>query len=333
MTKKLLFALGSLVTGNLSAQIVYEGEEAVGKDKHIVFIASDHEYRAEQTCPALARILAKHHGFKCTVLFGVDEKGFIKAGASNIKGLEALEKADGVVLFTRFLNLPADQMELLLAYVERGGPLVGLRTSSHAFKIPKDSKYAKFSYNYKGEDFPGGFGQQYLGNTWEGHYGENHKQGTRIQILPAQKDNPILRGVGDNAFCHAGGYSSVVRDGMTPLTMTQPLVSMDPTSEPDPNRKPVASTWTREYRSKSGAKARVFHSTQGCSEDILDDDYRRLLVNGIFWSVNLEGNIKADNNVSLVGPYHPTTFSMNGHVKNQKPEDMAGFDTVIGKKK
>ena len=90
----------------LQAQIVYQGEEGPGKGKHIVFVASDHEYRTEESCPALARILAKHHGFKCTVLFGVDEKGYIEAGASNIKGLEALKDADAMVIFARFLDLP-----------------------------------------------------------------------------------------------------------------------------------------------------------------------------------------------------------------------------------
>ncbi len=35
------------------------------------------------------------------------------------------------------------------------------------------------------------------------------------------------------------------------------------------------------------ACARVFHSTQGASEDILDPDYRRLLINGILWSIGL----------------------------------------------
>ena len=51
-------------------QITYKGGDGPGKGKHIVFVASDHEYRAEETCPALARILAQHQGFKTTVLFG-----------------------------------------------------------------------------------------------------------------------------------------------------------------------------------------------------------------------------------------------------------------------
>lgn len=51
-------------------RVVYEGDAGPGKGKHILFIASDHEYRGEETCPAIARIMAKRYGFKCTVLFG-----------------------------------------------------------------------------------------------------------------------------------------------------------------------------------------------------------------------------------------------------------------------
>ncbi len=39
-----------------------------------VFLAVDHEYRSKETLPVLARILAVHRGFKCTVLFTVDPK-------------------------------------------------------------------------------------------------------------------------------------------------------------------------------------------------------------------------------------------------------------------
>ena len=66
----------------MSQSLTYEGSSGVGKGKHIVFIASDHEYRGEETCPAIARILAKRHGFKCTVLFGLDNDGYIKPGSS-----------------------------------------------------------------------------------------------------------------------------------------------------------------------------------------------------------------------------------------------------------
>ena len=68
----LLTALGLfLLQSSTCAQkwVVYEGDSGPGKGKHILFIASDHEYRGEETCPAIARIMAKRYGFKCTVLF------------------------------------------------------------------------------------------------------------------------------------------------------------------------------------------------------------------------------------------------------------------------
>ncbi|MBK1831016.1 ThuA domain-containing protein [Verrucomicrobiaceae bacterium R5-34] len=316
-----------------TAQITYQGTEGPGKGKHIVFVASDHEYRAEESCPALARILAKHHGFKCTVLFGVNEQGEITAGASNIQGLEALQEADLMVIFTRFLNLPDEQMKHIVDYVDRGGPVVGFRTSSHAFKIPADATYARYSYNYKGADYEKGFGHQVLGNTWVGHYGKNHKQGTRIQLIPSQQEHPILRGVKDGAFCHAGGYNGVAREGFTVLANSQPMVSMKKDAKLDAKKPPVPCTWTRHYTGKNGTQGRVFHSTQGASEDLLDDNYRRMAINGIFWAAGLEKEIKADADVSFVGDYKPSTFRQAGHVKGVKPSDLADFDSPIMPKK
>ncbi|GAA5496298.1 hypothetical protein Rhal01_02481 [Rubritalea halochordaticola] len=322
----LLFLLCPLI---LHAQISYEGKSGPGKGKHIVFVASDHEYRAEQTCPALARILAERQGFKTTVLFGVDKNGNIEAGASNIKGLEALKEADLMVIFTRFLDLPDDQMQHIVDYLDRGGPVVGLRTSSHAFKIPKGKKFSRFDFKYAGKEYEKGFGHQILGNTWVGHYGRNHKQGTRIQLIPEQKNHPILRGVGDGAFCYAGGYNGIAGDDFTVLANSQPMVSMKKDAALDAKKPPVPCTWTRHYTAKNGKQARVFHSTQGASEDILDPDYRRLVLNGIFWAVGLEDKIDAKANIDFVGPYKPTTFKMGGHVKNVKPADLQDLKSPI----
>ncbi|NWK55297.1 ThuA domain-containing protein [Verrucomicrobiaceae bacterium N1E253] len=326
---KHILAVSTVLSTTLSAQITYQGDNGPGKGKHIVFVASDHEYRSEETCPAIARILAQHHGFQCTVLFGLDNKGNIQAGASNIPGLEALQQADLMVIFARFLNLPDAQMKHIVDYLERGGPVVGLRTSSHAFKIPKGSTYERFDFKYSGKDYEKGFGHQILGNTWVGHYGKNHKQGTRIQLIPEQKQHPILRGVNDNAFCHAGGYVGNPREGFTVLTNSQPLVSMQPDAKPDPKKPPMPSTWTRHYTAKDGKQARVFHSTQGASEDILDPNYRRMIVNGIFWAAGLEQAIRPDNAISFVGPYQPTTFRMNGHVKGVQPADLQDMQSPI----
>ncbi len=309
--------------------IVYEGEAGPGKGKHIVFLASDHEYRAEETCPALARILAKHHGFKCTVVFGVDKDGYIEAGSSKVSGLAALEKADLFFIVARFLNLPDEEMAHVEAYLERGGPVVGLRTSSHAFQIPAASKYAKYDFKSKVAGYENGFGHQVLGNTWVGHYGTNHKQGNRITTIPEQRGNVILTGVGETAFTHAGAYVGKAAPDFTVLTTSQPLVSMDPNAEPDTKKPPMPSTWTRSYAGKDGTKHRVFHSTQGASQDFLDDNYRRMILNGTLWAMSMEANIKADMNISFVGPFQPSKFSFKGEAKNVKPSDLAGWDSPI----
>jgi len=312
-----------------STSITYEGADGIGRGKHIVFLASDHEYRTEETSPALARILAKHHGFKCTVVFGVDDKGYIEAGSSKISGLAALEDADLFVIFARFLNPPAEEMAHVEAYLERGGPVVGLRTSSHAFKIPAGSPYAKYDFQSKVPGYELGFGHQILGNTWVGHYGKNHVQGTRTQIIREQKDHVILTGVGDNAFCYAGAYVGKPGPDFTVLTESQPLDSMEKDGAPDTTKPPMPSSWTRHYASKDGKKHRVFHSTQGASQDILDESYRRLIVNGVLWAAGLETSIKPDLDIAFVGPYQPTTFSFDGCVPNVKPSDLAGWESPI----
>src|SRR5213592_3812422 len=100
--------------------VVYQGTSGPGKGKHIVFVAGDHEYRSEESLPALARLLAKHQGFKCTVLFDIDSDGNIAAGEpQSIPGMEALDSADLAVVFLRFQNLPAEQMKHFEDYLKR----------------------------------------------------------------------------------------------------------------------------------------------------------------------------------------------------------------------
>ncbi|WP_231617611.1 ThuA domain-containing protein [Novipirellula aureliae] len=309
--------------------LVYEGSGGVGEGKHIVFVAGDHEYRSEESLPALARILAKHHGFQCTVLFNIDpDSGEIVAGKpSNIPGMEALDTADLAVVFLRFQNLPAEQMEHFDAYLKRGGPVVGMRTSTHAFQIPEGQPFAKYSFQSKDSSYPLGFGHQVLGQTWVGHYGRNHVQSTRIETVDAMKQHPILRGVKD-VWVQAGGYVGKPTDGDI-LTMAQPLDGMTPDSSPSATQPPMPSEWTRTYQSDSGEEGRVFTSLYGTPEDLTNEGYRRLMINGIFWALGLEDSVTPELNVALVGPFKPNTFGNQKHARGIKPEAYAGFESPI----
>lgn len=310
--------------------LVFEGNSGPGVGKHIVFLAGDHEYRGEQTCPMLARILAKHHGFKCTVLFSLDkETGEIVPGSSFMPGTEALADADLAVFFLRFQDFPADQMQPIVDYLDRGGPVVGLRTSTHAFNIPKGSPFAKFSFQYDGEKYKDGFGRQVLGETWAGHYGTNHVMSTRLDIVKAQKDHPILTGV-KNPWAQSGGYWTDPMPGSTVLAMTQPLQTMEKDSQPVTDKPPCPNAWVRTYAGKDKSTGRVFTTTSGASEDIVDHDFRRLMINACFWAAGLEEHIKSDNNIEMVGPYHPSTFQMNAnYYEGVHPADLKGWDSPI----
>jgi putative membrane-bound dehydrogenase-like protein len=312
-----------------AAPLTYEGGDGIGHGKHIVFVAGDHEYRSEESLPALARLLAKHHGFKCTVLFNIDpESGEIVAGTpSNIPHMEALDTADLAVVFLRFQNLPAEQMRHFDEYLKRGGPVVGLRTATHAFQIPGGQPFAKYDYRSKESGYELGFGHQVLGQTWVGHYGRNHQQSTRITVIEAMQSHPILRGV-KNVWVQAGGYVGKPVDGEI-LTMAQPLNGMTPDSAPSETQPPMPSEWTRTYKSESGKVARVFTSLYGTPEDLTNDGYRRLICNGVFWAVGLEDKITPDMNVSTVGPFQPNTFGNQTHARGIKPEMYAGFESPI----
>ena len=313
----------------LANPVKYSASGNDKKDKHLVLIASDHEYRAEETIPALARILSVHHGFDCTVLFGTDQNGEIQAGISNIPGLEALKKADGMVIFTRFLALPPEQMKHLDDYFNRAGPVLGLRTSTHGFNYKNDKDpYYKYHFRYTGKDYEGGFGHQVLGQTWVGHYGKNHTQSTRISIIPKQKENPILRGV-KNIHVQAGGYNAEAQKDWNILTMAQPLMTMKADGAPDKTKPPMASEWTRHYKGKNGKKGRVFTSLYGASEDLLNPGYRRMIINGVYWTLGLENRIKSNSKIDFVGPYNPSTFKNKGEVKGIKPSMYAKLDSPI----
>lgn len=324
-----LLLLACFFESGLADTLVFEGTDGPGKGRHIVFLAGDHEYRSEESLPALARLLAKHHGFKCTVLFNIDpETGEIVAGTpSNMPGLEALDSAGLAVLFLRFQDLPDEQMKHIDQYLKRGGPVVGMRTSTHAFRIPADKSYAKYSFKSEVEGYELGFGHQVLGQTWVGHYGRNHQQSTRITIVDSKQEHPILRGVSD-IWVQAGAYVGKPVSSEV-LTMAQPLDGMTRSSPASETQPPMPSEWTRTYRSESGSEARVFTSLYGTPEDLTNDGYRRLTVNGIFWACGLEKSITSDLNIAFVGPFRPNTFSNQSHARGIKPEAYAGFESPI----
>jgi type 1 glutamine amidotransferase len=310
--------------------VVYDGFQGPGTGKHIVLICGDEEYRSEETIPQLAKILAKHHGFKCTVLFAIDKKdGTINPMQNdNIPGLEALKTADLMVIFTRFRNLPDDQMRHIADYVENGKPIVGLRTATHAFDLKGSKTFERYTWNNKPE-WPGGFGALVLGETWVSHHGQHGKQSTRGLLAKGQEEHPILRGIKDGDIwgpTDVYGVHLPLPGDSKPLVLGQVLEGMKPDDKPVATRQndpmmPVA--WTKTYTLTPGAAARVFTTTMGAAQDFESEGLRRLLVNACYWALGREDLIPAKSNVEFVGSFKASPFKHGGHVKGVRPEDHA----------
>jgi hypothetical protein len=311
-------------------QVDCQGDQGPGVGKRIVFLAGDHEYRGEETLPALARILAKRYGFTCHVIFTIDPvTGYLQPGSSDIAGLEILKQADLLVVFLRFQDFPDDQMQHIVDYLDRGGPVVGLRTSTHAFKIDnKDAKFARYSTFYQGKEYEGGFGRQVLGETWVGHYGRNHKQSSRLLLQKEAADHPVLRGV-EKVHVQCGGYNANPIEGSTVLAKGQILDGMTPDSPTAKDKEILPVAWVRLYKSAAGNSGRVFATTHGASEDILNPGFRRLLLNAHLWCLGMEKSIQPDGPIEFVGPYRPSTFKFKGFVQGVKPADLAGWESPI----
>ncbi len=293
-----LFLLGSLVP---AAQLP-------GHGKNVVLIAGDDEYHSEQMIPQFAKILEERQGFRCTVLYSTNEKGEIDPHfRGNIPGLDALQKADLLVLFTRFRDLPDDQMKYIADYLESGKPVFGIRTATHAFEIPAGKKYAGYSWN----STDGGFGRRVLGETWIAHHGDHGKQSTRGR-LAARQEHPILRGILDGDIWVKTDVYEVrlpLPATCVPLVYGEVLSGMkenDPAVSGKLNEPMMPVAWTNTYHG-----ARVFASTMGAAEDFENEALRRLFVNAAIWAVGREDRVPEKSDVRIVGEYHPTSFLLS----------------------
>jgi hypothetical protein len=307
--------------------VVYEGKAGPGKGKHIVLLAGDEEYRSEEGMPMLGRILALRHGFKCTVLFSINASdGTIDPLAKdNIPGIEALDTADLCVMLLRFRELPDRQMKHFVDYLNAGKPIIGLRTSTHAFSYDKDKQSPYAKYDWRNKEWPGGFGQQVLGDTWINHHGNHGQESTRGVINREFAGHPILRGAAD-IWGPTDVYAIVnlPKDAKV-LVCGQVLAGMkatDPPLEGPKNNPMMPLVWLREYRNEAGRLNQIVTTTMGASVDLQSEGLRRLLVNACYWALGLADKIPAKSDVAYVGEYKPTWFGFGKFVKGLKPADL-----------
>ncbi len=166
-------------------------------------------------------------------------------------GLDALATCDVMLLFTKRLEPPADQLELVKKYCLAGRPVVGLRTASHAFQ-----KWLELD-------------REIFGGSYSGHYAAGPI--TKVEFAKGAADHPILKGV-DPFETPTKLYKDPHNADDTNLLLTGTIPE---------HTEPLA--WTRQ---KNGS--RVFYTSLGGPDDFENKFFRTMLVNSIFWTAKRE---------------------------------------------
>lgn len=318
--------------------ITYSGKEGPGRGRHVVLLAGDEEYRSEEALPMLAKVLSQRHGFTCTVLFSVAADGTIDPkNTKSLSNPDALDRADAIVMSLRFRAWPDGAMARFDRLVKAGTPIVALRTSTHAFNgFPKGSPWEAWNYNTEG-----GFGKRVLGETWISHWGRHKVEGTRGVIEPSQRAHPVLRGV-DSVFGDTDVYEAYPPADATVLLRGLVVQGLTPDAPPASYTKRRASdkqeqgvndpampiVWTRLHRNENGAVNRVLTTTMGSATDLESEGLRRLVVNGVYWGLDLGVPQKAD--VRYVDPYEPSFYGFDGFRKGLRASDFSLGHKVPG---
>jgi len=235
----------------------------------VVFISAESEYGAVETLPGFAGDLERHYGLRCEILQGSPERK--SDDRHEIFGMELLTDADLVVVFARRRAFPAEQMKYLKDYLDRGGPLLGLRTASHAFD-------ARGSGPADHAEWPR-FDPEVLGGNYHGHHGAGPR--CTVTGVAAASDHPILAGVKLPLVSKGSLYE------VRPLAKTTTTLLMG--TIPDQEPEPVA--WTNRHQG-----GRVFYTSLGHVDDFHNAQFRKLLVNAVFWAINKPVTTRFSNN-------------------------------------
>lgn len=106
---------------------------------HIHMISGSRQYESEPSLLEFKKVIEQHNGgAKVTISRGEDAGDYLP-------DLEGLANADLMLVFTRRMRLPEEQLNLIKRHIEKEKPVIGIRTASHAFK-PIWPKWTCFLY-------------------------------------------------------------------------------------------------------------------------------------------------------------------------------------------
>ncbi|MDF1853141.1 MAG: GDSL-type esterase/lipase family protein [Verrucomicrobiales bacterium] len=278
---------------------------------HAVIVVGTHHYSPQRTMPLFATELERL-GFRTTVINPDWDPEKDKRG---LPGLEALAEADVAVFFTRFLKLDDEQLANITRYLESGKPVVGFRTSTHAFNYPKEDPRAKWNDD---------FGKDALGTPYLIHLAGK----TQIKLADGGAKHPILTGVDSESWESPGTlYLTKTEPGIQPLLVgtgnskrTGKVTNQFGTHELEKTMTDtVAWTWENKWGGQT------FSTSLGHVGDFAVPQSMRVMVNGVFWAAGVD---VPDANTEI----KPFTFAAAGKPKAKaKPKKPARSQPEVPK--
>jgi type 1 glutamine amidotransferase len=228
----------------------------------VVFLAGEGEYESDRTMRAIADDYRKHLGVD--VVYKTPDT-LVDMGVfppSSFGDLSALADADLLVVYTRWRQLPDAEMQAIVEYIEKGGNIIGVRTSTHAFHYPEDSQWSKWNDR---------FGRDVLGSPWIRHHG--HSSSTDVSWY-RESGHPILEGVPREFHSASWLYTTDLLPDAEPILWGVPV---DPENEP----VPAAFAWVRE-----NGDQRIVYTNMGHQADFDDPITHTFFLNAARWALH-----------------------------------------------
>lgn len=232
--------------------------------KKIVLIIGENEYSTWETLPEFARKELEWRGYQVLTVLAPHKE--TDPSFNTFSNFEAIRDADIIVVSARRRTPQKAMMDLVRAHVAAGKPVVGLRTANHAFQAgPPSADFAAWN----------DFDTAVLGGHYAGHYNNKPPAAPHslIEVVESSAAHPVLTGVKTAPFRVTSHLYKCRGLASTAVPLLQGRVEGQDAVEP------VA--WVHDTDGR-----RVFYTSLGNVDDFKLPVFRRMLLNGILWSLN-----------------------------------------------
>lgn len=237
----------------------------------LAFLTAENEYNSNLTLPKFAHDLLLTKGVNCE--FAIGKPVDVGDDRHNIENLQVLEDADLALFFIRRRGLPQAQMASIKKYIDRGKPVLGIRTASHSFdpQIKPELSNAYVAGLAKWPEFDA----EILGGNYKGHF--SNTTITVITAVPGMESHPVLKDVSLEGFTSSDG---IYKNQSLRSQNAQVLLFGTITGQPS---QPML--WINDT-----GKNKVIYNSMGSVRDWKNESFRKIMENSV--SYLLEQSVK-----------------------------------------